>query len=142
MSNRPELELKHILPYLPHGLKAISPENVISVVDVYMQSYDGERVGLNFLFSEYKNTLYKPLLRPMSDLFENIVHNGTSVCVGDDILQDMNKLIVGGEAYRESYFQKTPFHYLEYWVINRLFEYHFDVFGLIEKGLAEPIKNK
>jgi hypothetical protein len=153
MSNKPELELKHILPYLPHGLKAISPENVISVVDVYMQSYDGERVGLNFLFSEYKNTLYKPLLRPMSDLFENIVHNGEIICVAK-VIKNLDDSI---EWWNES---RTALHYpetgefcitssdeliyqtLNYNIVATLFKYHFDVFGLIEKGLAEPIKNK
>jgi hypothetical protein len=142
MSNKPELELKHILPYLPYKLKCNEKWTLISLSSFedsamfdYSARFDGENKKgyIQFL---------KPMLRPMSDLFKNITHNGISVCVGGDILQDMNKLVIGGEPYRESYLKNLNLKYLEFWAIEMLFKYHFDVFGLIEKGLAEPIKNK
>lgn len=146
-----ELELKHVLPYLPYELKAQSPDNVISTVDVYMRSYNGERVGLNFLFSEYKNTLYKPLLRPMSDLFEDVVHNGEVICVAkliasydDDLYYtEGNKEIYDDSTGKDLEFNGLHFpNGLPYYIVETLFEYHFDVFLLIEKGLAEPITNE
>jgi hypothetical protein len=95
----------------------------------------------------------KPLLRPMSDLFENIVHNEEIVCVAK-VIKNLDDSI---EWWNES---RTALHYpetgefcitssdeliyqtLNYNIVATLFKYHFDVFGLIKKGLAEPIKNK
>ena len=89
----------------------------------------------------------------MSDLFKNITYDGEVVCVAEIIRNsapDENQLwgintkhqtLTNISRERFWYPVKNPLG-LPYWAIGILFEYHFDVFGLIEKGLAEPIKNK
>lgn len=95
----------------------------------------------------------KPLLRPMSDLFENIVHNEEVVCVAkviknlDDSLEWWNGKRTALHYPETGEFcitktDKLEYQHLEYNIVAILFKYHFDVFGLIEKGLAQPIKNK
>jgi hypothetical protein len=153
MSNKPELELKHILPYLPYKLKCNEKWTLISLSSLedhamfdYSARFDGENKKgyIQFL---------KPMLRPMSDLFENIVHNEEIICVAK-VIKNLDDSIEWWNGCR------TALHYpetgefcitssdeliyqtLNYNIVATLFKYHFDVFGLIEKGLAEPIKNK
>jgi hypothetical protein len=139
MSNKPELELKHILPYLPYKLKCNEKWTLISLSSLedhamfdYSARFDGENKKgyIQFL---------KPMLRPMSDLFKDIVHNGRKV----------NASILLRNSLESSSVKSGKFLYplteplaMPYFLIQVLFKYHFDVFGLIEKGLAEPIKNK
>lgn len=94
----------------------------------------------------------KPLLRPMSDLFENIVHNGEIICVAkviknlDDSIEWWNESRTALHYPETGEFcitssDKLDYKWLDYSIVETLFKYHFDVFGLIEKGLAEPIVN-
>jgi hypothetical protein len=139
MSNKPELELKHILPYLPHKLivkdfgvlLSLSKSNNDAMFDY--AANDGIEVTKGYVES------LVPLLRPMSDLFKDIVHNGRKV----------NASILLRNSLESSSVKSGKFLYplteplaMPYFLIQVLFKYHFDVFGLIEKGLAEPIKNK
>jgi hypothetical protein len=154
-----ELELKHIAPYIAHGLTC----NLMGEFDennniAYIFNVTG--VDQKFVTFESRRDSYEieseeffPLLRPMSDLFENIVHNGKIVCVAEVIKEDA--FVLHELYYDLSFKQNTlilrslgqvmdfdkPIE-LPYFVVEILFKYHFDVFGLIGKGLAEPIKNK
>lgn len=72
-----QLELKHISPYLPYELKVNNshgvPVRIRGLIDLKYIEYfcDKTNFASQDLISETK-----PLLRPISDLFENIVHNG------------------------------------------------------------------
>lgn len=118
-------ELKHLAPYLPYGLKSyveydghklikdINVNNVMCIVD-------GE-------------VLSKPILRPLSDLTKEIEVN-------------MEKFYPY-EKLHLCYSDVTNFLNDDLWIgqwwdyekVTKLFEWHFDVFGLIEKGLAIDI---
>ena len=103
--------------------------------------------------NEYKLSAIKPLLRPMSDLFENIVHNGEIVCVANLIKEDA---FVLHELYYDLSFKENALilrslgevmdfdklSELPYFVVEILLKYHFDVFALLDNDFAEPIKNK
>lgn len=81
-----ELELKHIAPYLPHGLGVVTDDGIrekTSLVNIK----NGELTIQDY---SYPLKWIKPLLRPMSDLFENIVHNGEIVCVAK-LINDQSK---------------------------------------------------
>ena len=161
-----QLELKHIAPYLPFNLEAKQLNfkrnyngNETGIIEGYYYLYDNfNKRHLSITFNNNSTgqdvDSVKPLLRPMSDLFENIVHNEEIVCVAK-VIKNLDYSI---EWWNES---RTALHYpetgefcitssdyeldyksLDYSIIETLFKYHFDVFGLIEKGLAEPIKNK
>lgn len=124
-----KLELKHLAPYLPYGLKILcdygSNELLIQTLtgchsDDTIFDNDGE----DFELSEIK-----PILRPLSDLekdeYNFIYENETDYdSTKDWINMDAESRLTSKYSY-------------EFW--QELFHYHFDVFGLIEQGLAIDI---
>jgi len=147
-----ELEIKQLAPYLPYGLKVISATR-----EIYSSSNIWELEGLvrgNIYLKEltYPADIFnvKPILRPMSDL--------TSV-YGDEYINEhsINMLIGRNNGYGDitiSQFAKTlclevevddssSVKQIEFDMIltisNQLFKGHYDVFGLIEQGLAIDI---
>ena len=146
-----KLELKHIAPYLPYQLKVIEVYNGKQVNDEFIVdcvNWNGGNIGgsdasLDSFELERAFNLrdIKPILRPMSDLFKLIDwdNNSNPYMLGRkmgliQIIEDGNPLIVE-ELYAEQC--ESPgvcldARYCNWW----LFEHHFDVFGLIEKGLA------
>lgn len=144
-----KLELKHLAPYLPYGLKAIyyfeNEENEIveitgtslfsNELHYQLRFKDGKTIGL------FKDD-FKPILRPLSDLTKEIDHNGESFVPFEKI-----------KNYHTDYFCDTDFeNYIldrvknpDFWacviflpsgLVDLLLKWHFDVFGLIPKGLA------
>ena len=105
-----KLELKHLAPYLPYGLRL--------QINVFDQALvDGIMVGVNskeIEFSEIRKTITDsfvydlciPILLPLSDIND-------------------------GEENTVESISKCCYSYVQYLISN-----HFDVFGLIEKGLA------
>ena len=149
-----KLELKHLAPYLPYGLK-IKVENgidngVFELQPVMLTIQDHEGINkFDKWFVQYES---KPLLRPLSDLTKEIEYNGerfipiekilsltiygnkdTSYTWDSEILKiwDLN---AGDLTLME--FDPQNIDALEYFIVQMLFEWHFDVFGLINQGLA------
>lgn len=133
-----KLELKHLAPYLPYGLKM-------------EKNKDNHAVRLNtyyILTGVLSDSAIgwgdKPILRPLSDLTKE----------GGFNLDSLPKDIICGEWVQEFYdlinnrvndpdLDYDEIQYLielaPYKFIEALLENHFDVFGLIEKGLAIDI---
>lgn len=120
-----KLELKHIAPYLPYGLKTVN-FNTNGLIDKPLFS---KIIPSNILGFIDGSTESKILLRPLSDLTKEIEVNGEKFVPykklewgnGTHVIP----AILGGYTnYNES---------------SKLFEWHFDVFGLIEQGLAIDI---
>ena len=140
-----ELEIKHLSPYLPYGLK-IQHNGYTEV----LEGLSGELCSI--AGESYWNNIadVKPILRLMSDL--------TSV-YGDEYINEhsINMLIGRNNGYGDitiSQFAKTlcleievddssSVKQIEFDMIltisNQLFKGHYDVFGLIEQGLAIDI---
>jgi hypothetical protein len=134
-----KLELKHLASYLPHNLSIIIDDNAIR-----------DMVGLDFdtytLWVKYERkhndiggavpiNRVKPLLRPLSDLTKEIEVNGEKF-VPIEILS----------AYST---ESELLHDIKHGFISVIFgdvliSWHFDIFGLIDAGLAIDInlKNK
>lgn len=132
MKNNQEerLTIKELAPYLPYG------------IDI---SINGKIQKLNSIDSKAKLVCYgwgdagfidtdnvKPLLRPLSQLTEEIEHNGESFVPID---------VLGWNSY-ENIIKKGICDSVGYQYMIKLFEWHFDVFGLHERGLALPIDGK
>lgn len=132
-----KLELKHILPYLDSKLKAVDnqaepDDNIIEVIG--FSNTDGNIE----VFDQHGNydiklSDIKPILRPLSDLTKEIDVNG-DVFVPLDVLA-----YLFGNGFL--YFNPNEISKQPYEQIQKLLEWHFDVFGLIEKGLAIDINN-
>lgn len=121
------LELKHIAPYLPYGLTAqFTTKDSVGKHQVY------EMKASNI---EYVAHSCKPILRPLSDLTKEIEHNG-------ERLVPLNKM-GWSENKHKTFFEifGNRITDIPYSDIEFLFSLHFDVFGLIEKGLAININD-
>lgn len=117
-----KLELKHLAPYLPYGLKSID-------------YFDGHKLirdvtlfnAANF-FNQTTNA--KILLHPLSDLtkekYRNLIHEKFYMSHrrhGIKIIREMQRNVMG----------------LKYEYVVFLLENHFDIFGLIPNNLAIDI---
>ena len=96
----------------------------------FLSAYDEYKNGEHtILIAQAINGYYKPILRPLSQLTQEIEHNGESF-IPMDVLY---------ELFRKTdlfYFDKTNLFRNPYEIIEKLIEWHFDVFGLINDGLA------
>lgn len=143
-----KLELKHIAPYLPYGLK---------VKGIFKESFtlvhDRQPNNLNVLSLEslmFFPNEHKPILRPLSDFANEfyaqglktrmdkiLVRNGLAPSGIEYDIND-NVFYIGKTEDSKSYEIYDVFE-LPFKVVDVLFEYHFDVFGLIPQGLAIDI---
>lgn len=145
-----KLELKHLAPYLPYGLKVIyrdlfsnrkrkalltglSKEEIETTYLRKIKGCSGDIISFKGN-NNLQDLELKLILRPLSDLTKEIEHNGEKFVPLDynAFKTDRNHLID---------FQNKYAHYksVKYGIIERLLEWHFDIFRLIEKGLAVNI---
>ena len=133
-----KLELKHLASYLPYGLniKDVKHGSVFEALHFitnqhqYFSLFKGN-------FDQLINDKYlKPILFPLSSLIEEITINGKKIKIIDKIkiLTDKNHF-----EYILRFLDVDSYEILPYWVMELLFSYKIDVFGLIEAGLAEPV---
>ena len=127
-----KLELKHLSPYLPYKLRGVflHTDNTIEYVKITMASsngigYDDEEFYKNVGDKNYYE-LTKPILRPLSDL---------------KLSEWKSKVFKLQNKYNDSTLLFCDFDRkeLSVWEYDFLLRNHFDVFGLIEKGLAIDI---
>jgi len=123
-----KLELKHLAPYLPYGLKVQTSLNEVYILEG-LNRENAYLVGLTYAADIFS---IKPILRPMSDYekIENDFDLSTdfdSTYVASN--EDLACINTGNATYLSDMLQVTAF----------LFANHFDVFGLIPAGLAIDI---
>jgi hypothetical protein len=130
-----KLEIKHLLPYLPYDLKvfvgstqreltAISLDSNFVFVTLYKGSREKVMIGINQL---------KPLLKPLSKF---------TIEDYNEIKLSFNNWNTIYEDFFDQWFEeKVNLHSLILMcpnnVIQYFFENHYDVFSLIDAGLAE-----
>lgn len=134
------LELKHLAAYLPYELR----------VKILNYKYDctGEQFGVlsgyyfydgipHFHMNQNRTqagkdiSLFVPILRPLSDLTKEIEVNGEKFI-------PIEKISPVSNFFNVDFLIKTPLA-SSFEVVIKLLELHFDVFGLIDKGLAIDI---
>ena len=126
-----ELELKHLTPYLPYKLNAkfMHPTKEHQKVGVLSSVYncnDDVKLSINYGDDEHI-WMFKPILKPLSDLskkeyLEIFVQKDI-----DDIL----------EAKRVD----ESLDVVEFYLVQKLISLHFDVFSLLDKGLALSVND-
>jgi hypothetical protein len=131
-----QLELKEIVGYLPYGLKGISKEEDLGIETIMGYSVYGTKNNVFFTtnIDEIDMVMFNPILQPLSNFeSENI----------DDIKEylGIGQWCVHYEDYFDAWFDdaenidklvlQAPYEIMEFFFLN-----HYDVFGLIEKGLA------
>lgn len=134
-----KLELKHLAPYLPYGLRI----NVYKKPD--SELYIENQPILDFKLSLMPKDVHlvcsksrvfylesiKPILRPLFDLTKEIEYDGNKA-PAIEFISTSNK----DQEKTQNLLDSMLYVRLPYWKIKRLLEMHFDVFGLIEEGLA------
>jgi hypothetical protein len=118
--------------YLPHKTRVY--DSVVKKTKVINmgQGASNNWVGIKTVINYYKNGnfIYQPILRPMSDITKPIEHEGERFVPIEEIHLYHNFSIV-----HTSDLHKDPTRYPHTMVI-KLIEWHFDIFGLIEKEQA------
>lgn len=121
-----KLEIKHLAPYLPYQLKM---QLLDFPLGKHLRTLELD-CGHDFHFYLKKNKV-RPIIRPLWTITKQQLKILRDENNYDTLLWSINTF--DGNFLRE--YEKD----LTYDVIQRLFEWHFDVFGLIEKGLAIDI---
>lgn len=118
-----KLTIAHIAPYLPYGLQ-------------YRSVMNGSINELHDLSVEAELTDWmRPILRPLSQLTQEIEHNGGRF-VPVDRLENTYCTLKVRATIEQLVKDNRWVNQCEYLLIQHLFEWHFDVFGLIDDGLA------
>lgn len=126
--NTEKLTLEMLAPYLPYGLKMANGKYIGEIESVMIDK--GEfRISCSGWYEKFSDGKYLPILRPMSDLWTPIdgFDLANHLYRKYDIIEDME---FDGGITDPKYGYEV---YLE------LIKHLFDVFGLIEKGLAIDI---
>ena len=135
-------ELKHLAPYLPYDLKGIFLNSIITLSVNYFSK--GTERGYDI--SAFLSNNIKPILFPLSSLTKEITINGETFVPIDFINKNIRKvvdiyLVVGEiniDIETDNYSQII--NLIDgYEIMQKLIEWKFDVFRLIELGLAEPV---
>lgn len=140
-----ELEVKHLAPYLPYGLKlqyvvrgVVQSTGIMRSISHNDFETHPTRVNINYQGEEHI-WMFRPILRPLSDLTKEIEHNGEKFvpiekcgyCSLEDCTNESGEI---EEITSSHILGFMPFNYFD-----KLLEWHFDVFGLIPNGLAIDI---
>lgn len=156
-----KLELKHLSAYLPYNVNLKSNEGRISSVMTGIQ-YPYIECTLEHNIADHISN-FSLILRPLSDLAKEIEVNGEkfvpirklktggtnneSVSIVND-WDGINYVCSDNESHELRFSAKSGFdqryncesrQIYAYDLFQKLFEWHFDVFSLIEAGLAVDI---
>lgn len=134
-----EIQLNHLASYLPYDF----PIKILNHKSDYVGIEHSVITGYYFLNERlhvtYKggstgksNNEFMPILRPLSDLLKTYKGSATYL---DVIEFECSGIKV------TSRIDNINYEYLPYQVIRKLLEWHFDIFGLIGKGLAIDVNN-
>jgi hypothetical protein len=133
---------KELTPYLPYGINIqwIRPyDNTKQISTLTIGDY-------SYLIEGYNG---KPILRPLSDITKEIEHNGEKFVPMKWFENNIHEDIRFYQSYKyngsleinivtENYCQTIDL-FNGYIIVQKLLEWHFDIFELIERGLAVDI---
>lgn len=147
-----KLEFKHLANYLEHKV-------ILSYIDcltkrkrkAFLSGMSNKEIETTYLrkikgcSGDYiswdgNNNIHdlqvKPILFPLSSITKEITVNGKKIKIIDkiEIFTDKNHF-----EYILRFLDVDSYEILPYWVMELLFSYKIDIFGLIELGLAEPV---
>lgn len=143
------LTLEHLSAYLPYGLevKKIVGGEVLQMMSLSTVTHKGQ-ICIETYSGTYGDMWFKPILRPLSQLMQEIEHNGESFVpvewfeIGDNEgnnwfeFDNGNVKLINNLSSISEHRIYHDINYLPFAVVQKLLSWHFDVFGLIDKGLA------
>ena len=138
-STKPVLTTVFLTPYLPYNLKGIVYYTETDTEIIKLSTKDGlnNEVSIHNWFTGYT---CKPILRPIIDL-EKLVYNEFEKFNNNE---KHDKRIIDlfceeKTGFSDELTELENFNDFPYETVVFMFEYHYDFFRLIEKGLAISI---
>jgi hypothetical protein len=124
-----KLELKHLAAYFPHNTLVCETDEIEHTIQRLTPAY-----FIDIIENPLTTTVL--ILRPLSDLedyFKPLIE-------ADDEVREFlgNNFLYGFDIWIEE-LETLDYNFYPYAVFELLCKHHFDVFGLIEKGLAISI---
>ncbi len=130
-----KLTLEHLAPYLPYGLKVL--DMMDNETKLFNRSYNKEENAYKLTTANLGFTLIKdfrfPLLRPLSEIAVDFFKENIDDAIVDFLINCEPENNHFSVEVCEKVIGWSALSYEEY---QLFFKNHFDVFGLIEKGLA------
>ncbi|TDQ27677.1 hypothetical protein [Tenacibaculum caenipelagi] len=133
-----KLESKHITPYLEHQVKCVITDEITKIIDTIDSLHVNPDVLLTttqgydfYLDADCNDCALELALRPLSYLKKRFLTEHGWIDLYETFNENERSQILRNDF--------NPLTMLSYTSIQRVFEWHFDVFGLIEKGLAVDI---
>lgn len=135
-----DILFKALCNYLPYELKITFEDGI--------RHWNIMKCNHLQVFENNDFNKFKPILRPLSDLTKEIDYNGKKYCIMSlwfsvDVNDENDYELLGKVPdYWKTVIKNIDFNgfnHLDYGFLKLLFEHHFDVFGLIKKGLAIDI---
>lgn len=129
-----ELTSKRLAPYLPYRLN--TDKGILSLLEVNYCECKKAMLATRFSIESIK-----PILRPISDITKEIEVNGEKFVPIDFIVDNFHISIAKNSPKDEFLIDCKIGSVLKhsYNIIQKLLEWHFDIFGLIEQDLAISI---
>ena len=134
-----KLKFEDLAPYLPYEIDIMVANSKKKMILHNNYSNNYQIWFMTVLDLNYA----QPILRPLSDLTNTIF-------IGEDSFMPLDKLLKENCFATETMLMEDKLEYIEpltsinfanYNDIKKLLSWHFDVFGLIEKGLAVNIND-
>jgi len=143
------LEPKHIVPYLPHKLKFVADKSIWTIVGLKHDIKKWHVVAWwdNLpTYDEFDLDAIGPLLlHPLSDLVKKIHYHGREFVPLSEFYEITDCRNPNNEKdtrYDIEYLiEHKIIDEVEWIYMEKLFEWKFDVFGLIDNGLAQANLN-
>ena len=136
-----ELELYKLSYYLPHVIECVADDGFRGVLiqlalkevdfDFQVKLADGNNFQLRYIEG------VKPILRPLTDLKIEIYHNEKTFIPFDWIHE--NFLGAKYDDDLKTLFGFKTYQHLPFALFQKLLEWHFDIFNLIQRDLAIDI---
>lgn len=140
-----KLELNHVVGYLPWGLRIVcNTEEEQKLEEIYISIIKGVHLeGIDDIDGNNWDLNVKPILRPLSELTKEIEVNGEKFVPIKWLKNNYtdHKLKLDGSCIilSDSYSLEQDVLGAPFAIIEKLYEWHFDIHELIEKGLAIDI---
>jgi hypothetical protein len=153
------IELKHLAAYLPYKLRLYVSIHFRPSTDIfYLQSIDISDNEIRYMCQEEGSDLIdvynectelsnvKPVLRPLSDLTKEIEVSGAKTIMIYELGELIDEHNLGYDDFYinyEKFSESGLINWLlqPYFIVERLLELHFDIFGLIDVDLAIDINS-
>lgn len=142
-----ELEIKHLESYLLHGLNVMfNKKHKGKLYGLIAGKWNLAEIEFEYGNDRKEVAVCFPVLRPLSDLLNVITVNGKTFIPFNFLLGEYKKDLGSITDYHcllniEKINREIESGRVSMRIYSHLLDWHFDVFGLIENGLAVDINS-